>query len=301
MELRHLKHFLVLAKIKNFNRAANQLNLAQPSLSRSIKKMEELLGVTLLERGANHMSLTSYGQLVLDHGETIVSHVEYLESEIQSLRGIEAGRLIIGASPIPSNSLIGPIIGHFIRDNPKINIELKVTKWSELYQLLLKGSLSLFVAETRATSLDEQEGITLLPLPSSKAIFCCRPEHPLLSENHIYLATLRDYPLAMPRSMPKKLSIQFDDLFDHDRHDFAGIIKYDQFQPIKESLFNCDMVVITPDISVKHELASGELVALNVENMPNILANFSVVYLNNQHLSRAAERFVDFLLLADVN
>ena len=44
MELRHLKHFLVLAKIKNFNRAANQLNLAQPSLSRSIKKMEELLG-----------------------------------------------------------------------------------------------------------------------------------------------------------------------------------------------------------------------------------------------------------------
>lgn len=301
MELRHLKHFMALARLKNFNRAAVHLNLAQPSLSRSIQKMEDLLGVKLFERGASHLSLTTYGELVLEHGEHIISNVDYLESEIQSLRGIESGRLIIGASAIPSNSIIGPVVGHFIRDYPKISVELKVTKWDRLYQLLLKGSLSLFVAETRATSLDEHEELAVIPLPTSKAIFCCRPDHPLLLKNHVYLATLRDYPLAIPRSMPQKLIEQFGDLFYQDRHDFAGLIKFDQFQPIKESIVNCDMVVITPDLSVKKELASGELVALNVENMPRILATFSVVYLKNHHLSPAAQRFIDFLLLACVD
>jgi DNA-binding transcriptional LysR family regulator len=298
MELRHLKHFMVLARLKNFNQAASQLNLAQPSLSRSIQKMEDLLGVKLFKRGANSLSLTTYGELVLEHGESIIYHVDYLESEIQSLSGIESGQLIIGASPIPSNSLIGPVIGHFIRDNPKISVELKVEKWSRLHELLLKGSLSLFIAEAKATSLDEQDDLIVVPLPASNAIFCCRPEHPLLLENHVYLPTLRDYPLAVARSMPKKLAEQFDDLFDLDRHDFSGLVRFDQFQPIKESLYNCDMVVITPEISVKKELQEGRLVALNVENMPNIKARFCIVYLKNKRLSLAAERFINFILKA---
>jgi len=298
MELRHLKHFMVLARLKSFNLAANQLNLAQPSLSRSIQKMEDLLGVKLLNRGASSLSLTTYGELVLEHGGSIISHVDYLESEIQSLRGIESGRLIIGASPIPSNSLIGPVIGHFIRDNPKISVELKVDKWSHLYQLLLKGSLSLFIAEAKATSLDEQDDLMVLPLPASDAIFCCRPEHPLLSGNHVYLPTLRDYPLAVPRSMPQKLTDQFGDLFDDDRHDFAGLVRFDQFQPIKEALYNCDIVVITPKLSVKKEIEEGRLVALSVENMPNIKASYSIVYLKNQRLSTTVQSFVDFLLKA---
>jgi DNA-binding transcriptional LysR family regulator len=298
MELRHLKHFMVLARLKNFNQAASQLNLAQPSLSRSIQKMEDLLGVKLFKRGANSLSLTTYGELVLEHGESIIYHVDYLESEIQSLRGIESGQLIIGASPIPSNSLIGPVIGPFIRDNPKISVELKVEKWSRLHELLLKGSLSLFIAEAKATSLDEQDDLIVVPLPASNAIFCCRPEHPLLLENHVYLPTLRDYPLAVARSMPKKLAEQFDDLFDLDRHDFSGLVRFDQFQPIKESLYNCDMVVITPEISVEKELKEGRLVALNVENMPNIKAGFCIVYLKNKRLSLADERFINFILQA---
>ncbi|PKG76788.1 LysR family transcriptional regulator [Shewanella sp. Choline-02u-19] len=298
MELRHLKHFMVLARLNSFNQAASQLNLAQPSLSRSIQKMEDLLGVKLFKRGANSLSLTTYGELVLEHGESIIYHVDYLESEIQSLRGIESGQLIIGASPIPSNSLIGPVIGPFIRDNPKISVELKVEKWSRLHELLLKGSLSLFIAEAKATSLDEQDDLIVVPLPASNAIFCCRPEHPLLLENHVYLPTLRDYPLAVARSMPKKLAEQFDDLFDLDRHDFSGLVRFDQFQPIKESLYNCDMVVITPEISVEKELKEGRLVALNVENMPNIKAGFCIVYLKNKRLSLADERFINFILQA---
>lgn len=106
MELRHLKHFLTVAELKHFHQAALQLNLAQPSLSRSIQKMEELLGVKLLERTSRSVSLTPFGDIVVQHGSNIVRDVELMKREIQSLQGLETGELIIGASAIPLNSLV---------------------------------------------------------------------------------------------------------------------------------------------------------------------------------------------------
>ncbi|MCJ8305024.1 LysR family transcriptional regulator [Shewanella sp.] len=297
MELKHLKHFMMLANLKNFSQAAMKLNIAQPSLSRSIQKMEELLGIKLLERTAKRFELTQYGKLVYKHGENILGHVDYLKDEIHLMRGIEAGKLIIGASPIPSNSLIGPTVGCFIRDHPRISVELKVENWKKLNEALLKGGLTLFIAETQATLLDESDEHETIPLPKSAAIFCCRPEHPLMRENNVYLPSLRDYPLAVPQAMPNSVSQKFEDLFDDDRHDFSGLIRFDQFQPIKASLLNCDMLVITPEVSVKKELAEGSLVALPIKNMPEVSASFSVVYLKNRRLSAMAELFIKFLVI----
>lgn len=295
MELKHLKHFTVLAQQKSFSKAASRLNLAQPSLSRSIQKMEELLGVTLLEREAKVFTLTDYGELVYQHGERIISEVSYLKSEINSMKGVEKAKLIVGASPIPSNSLIGPVVGRYIRDNPSVSVELKVDSWDKLYTALAKGTVNLFVAETNVTSLDSFEDVETIALPKSEAIFCCRKDHPLTRENHIFMPRLKDFPIAVPRSMPQKLAEQFDDLFDAEREDFAGLIRFDQFYPIKESLQSCDMVVITPEISVRKELSLGRLVALNVVNMPKVAASFSIVYSKKRRLSQASQDFIAFL------
>lgn len=296
MELRHLRHFLVLAKMKHFHRAANQLNLAQPSLSRSIQTMEDRLGVKLLERNSKSVSLTNFGELVVNHGQRIISDVEQLNKEIRSLKGLDTGEIVIGASPIPSNSLIGPVIGHFIRHYPHISVELKVDSWQYLYQRLVKGSLSLFVAESKATEIDKREDLQVIPLPKFNIIFCCRSEHPLTKSKRLFLPSFRDYPLAIPRSMPQSLEDTFGDLFKKDRDDFAGLVRFDQFQPIKQSMNHCDMVAITPELSVRKEVADGSLVALRPEDMADMQASFSIVHLKGRALTPAAQAFVDFLL-----
>lgn len=65
IEFKHLKNFQILAKERNFQKAAQKLNLAQPSLSRSIQRLEHLLGTELLLRGSQSTSLTPAGELVL--------------------------------------------------------------------------------------------------------------------------------------------------------------------------------------------------------------------------------------------
>lgn len=296
MELRHLRHFLVLAKLKHFHRAASQLNLAQPSLSRSIQKMEERLGVKLLERNSKSVSLTPFGELVVRHGQKIIDDVDLLNKDIRSLNGLDSGDIIIGASPIPSNALLGPAVGNFIRLYPHINIDLIVESPSMLYDRLVNGALSMFVAETRATDFDKRDELSVIPLPEFEVQFFVRANHPLTEMAGITLQSLRQYPLAMPRSMPPSIQRQFGDLFDKDRHDFAGLVKFDQFQPIKTSMLSCDMVAITPELAVRQQLDDGSLVSLLVDDMAKLTANFSVVYLKGISLTPVAAGFVEFLV-----
>lgn len=296
MELRQLRHFLMLAKLKHFNRAATQLNLAQPSLSRSIQAMEERLGVKLLERNSKSVTLTAFGELVVRHGEKIIDDVDALYKDIRSLSGLDVGDVLIGASPIPSNALLGSAIGKFISVYPHINIDLIVESPSALYERLLRGGLSMFVAETKATDFNKREELSILPLPEFKVQFCVRAGHPLAQMKGVTLHALRHYPLAMPRSMPQNIQKLFGDLFERDRHDFAGLVKFDQFHPIKESMQNSDMIAITPEIAVKKQLEEGHIVALTIDDMGAMTASFSVVYLKGISLSPLAARFVEFLI-----
>ncbi|MFC1520486.1 LysR family transcriptional regulator [Pseudomonadota bacterium] len=295
MELRHLKHFLVVAELKHFHHAAIELNLAQPSLSRSIQKMEDLLGAKLLERNSRSVSLTPFGDVVVEHGTRIVRDVELLKREIQAIQGLETGELIVGASAIPLNSIVGPSIGQFINIYPHVAVELKVGAWQELYQKLCKAEISLFIAETKATELDQREAVDVIPLPSFQAVFCCRADHPLAQQQQINLTDLKAFPLAIPSGLPTSLFEQFDDLFSKHRKDFSGLVKFEQFQAIKESLCECDLIALAPDVSIRKELASGALVALHIVDMPDIKASFSIVHLRRRPLTPAAHAFIDFL------
>ena len=295
MELRHLKHFLVVAQLKHFHQAAMQLNLAQPSLSRSIQKMEDLLGVKLLERTSRSVNLTPYGEVVVEHGSRIVSDIEFMKREIQSLQGFETGELIVGASAIPLNSIIGPVIGQFINVYPHVSVELKVGNWQELYQQMCKGELSIFIAETRVTELDQRDNIEIIPLPTFEAVFCCRSEHPLTQRASITLNDLKTYSLAIPSALPKSLNDQFGDLFSKHRHDFSGLVRFEQFQAIKESLYECDLIALAPDVSIRKEVANGTLACLPILNMPDIKVSFSIVHLRNRKLTPAAKAFIEFM------
>ncbi|MEZ9138864.1 MULTISPECIES: LysR family transcriptional regulator [unclassified Shewanella] len=295
MELRHLKHFLVVADLKHFHRAALELNLAQPSLSRSIQKMEDLLGAKLLERTSRSVTLTPFGEVVVEHGSRIVRDVEYLKREIKAIQGLETGELMVGASAIPLNSIVGPSIGQFINTFPNVNVELKVGNWLSLYQKLCKAEVSLFIAETKATELDLRDDIEVIPLPSFQAVFCCRAGHPLTDKPQVTLDDIKQYPIAIPSALPKPLFDQFGDLFSKYRDDFSGLVKFEQFQAIKESLTECDLVALAPDISIVREVESQSLVELPVMDIPDIKASFSIVYLKNRRLTPAAKAFIDFI------
>ena len=97
METRHLKHFLAVAEWKNFTHAAQQLHIAQPALSISIKKFEQQLGVTLFKRDDRKVTLTHEGQVLLEHAKRIYQQIEDAQLAIDELKGLVKGEVRLGA------------------------------------------------------------------------------------------------------------------------------------------------------------------------------------------------------------
>src|SRR4051812_30166883 len=96
MELRQLRYFNAVAAQGSFTRAADELNLAQSAVSQQVRRLERELGVELLERTTRRVELTDAGEIVLTRATRILSEVDAVRSELDELRGLLRGSLVVG-------------------------------------------------------------------------------------------------------------------------------------------------------------------------------------------------------------
>src|SRR5213079_1580481 len=99
MELHQLRYFCAVAETGSFSRAAEQSNVAQPSLSQQILKLEDELGARLFDRLGRSARLTQFGQAFLPRAEAILRQLGTAKLEIQEMAGLEKGAVVIGAIP----------------------------------------------------------------------------------------------------------------------------------------------------------------------------------------------------------
>ncbi|NKF52637.1 LysR family transcriptional regulator [Shewanella sp. WXL01] len=295
MELRHLKHFVTLAEYKSYSLAASELNISQPSLTRSIQRLESLLEAKLMERNSRFVKLTYFGNIVLKHSEKILSSVSDLEAEVKLPRDDSFNDIVLGGGNLVASHVYDSILVEFTRKYPNFNVELCYRYVEELYGLMLKGELDVFLAETRITQLDKMPDIDIIPYCESKGVFCCRPGHPLLKEKYLFTPRLKDYQIALPRGTPVEITSAFDDLFDTEREYFSGLVRFEEIHTIKHSLYNSDMICLLPDVIVKQELEAGRLVLLNINNMPQIDVAYGIVTMKGKPIKPAVKKFIEFV------
>mgnify|MGYP001823345629 CR=1 FL=1 len=124
MELRHLKYFIAVAEELHFGRAAVRLHMAQPPLSQQIQKLEDELGVRLLERTKRKVELTASGKLFLEEARLTLQQADRAKRiAIETERGIR-GRLRIGFVTSASYSILPITIRRFRLEHPFIDLEL---------------------------------------------------------------------------------------------------------------------------------------------------------------------------------
>src|SRR5215216_7210819 len=97
MELRQLRYLVTLADEQHFTRAAALLHIAQPALSQQIRRLEDELGIALVDRTTRHVSLTAAGERLVARARRALAEVEAATAELSELSGIRTGRVVIGA------------------------------------------------------------------------------------------------------------------------------------------------------------------------------------------------------------
>jgi len=142
MELRHMRYFVAVAEERNFTRAAARLHLAQPSLSRQIRDLENELGVALLHRGKGGITLTAAGNEYLAQARKLLADSATAARVTQAVGRSEHRRLLIGTvEPLMSSGLLAKILENFSNSRPEVRVELRELFSVEQHHLIAAREL----------------------------------------------------------------------------------------------------------------------------------------------------------------
>ncbi|MBY5993075.1 LysR family transcriptional regulator [Ferrimonas balearica] len=283
IEIRHLRHFQMLCRKGSFRGAAELLRISQPTLTRSIQRMEEILEVKLLDRRRSGVVLTPYGEAVLRHGERIVGDMRQLSQELEFIHQKDWVTLTLGASPIPAETLIGPVLGQLTDRYPTLNLELRVDHWERSLQQLKSGELHYLVEEIQATGLIHREELSIQPLPPQPVVICCSPKHPLRARARVWLADLLQYPLALPRNLPQGFWQQhFPALAQGSLVAGRRMVRFDHFLAVKPAIRDGQLLAMAPLSSVHQEVRAGQMALLTVADMEAISAHYGILSLKDR-------------------
>jgi len=124
LDLRDLEAFVAVARTRNFRRAASESRVSVSSLSQRLRDMEERLGVRLMNRTTRSVALTEAGEVLLARVAPAISEVTEALNKVRGLHGVPSGRLRINAPPPAIDLVLAPMIGPFLKANPKVGLEI---------------------------------------------------------------------------------------------------------------------------------------------------------------------------------
>lgn len=193
MNLRDLKYLIALSEHRHFGKAAKACFVSQPALSMQIKKLEDTLGVQLLERTQKSMLLTDIGNTIVQHAQTILVHADEIREMAKQARDPESGEIRMGLFPTLAPYLLPHIFPKICQPFPNLEIYLVESKTQELLEKLRHGKLD---ATLLALPLAETD-LTSAPLFEEEFHLAVSPTHPLAKKNSIQLSDLENQPLLL--------------------------------------------------------------------------------------------------------
>src|SRR3984885_14672623 len=188
MRLRELRYLVALANRAHFGRAADDCHVSQPTLSTQIRKLEEYLGLTLIERNAKSFAFTGIGQEVVEKARRIVAEVDALLSSTRTPQGPLTGTLNLGVIPTLAPYFL-PRLLPLVKSRYK---QLQLVVHEDLTGHLLERLRGYQIdAALLALPLDGED-FEELPLFDEPFWFACPPRHPLAQLKAVTEADLRD-------------------------------------------------------------------------------------------------------------
>jgi LysR family nitrogen assimilation transcriptional regulator len=173
MELRELRNFMRVARAGSVSRAAAELRLAQPALSRQIRKLEHELGVALFARHGRGVRLSAAGALLLDRAEEITRLVHRTGEEIREDRAPDGGRITVGVPPAAGRLLIPSFVESFQKVWPRTTLHMREGVTSSLQEWLIEKRIDVAILHNPP----HLEALNISPILSERMFVIGPPPH----------------------------------------------------------------------------------------------------------------------------
>ncbi|MCF6224749.1 MAG: LysR substrate-binding domain-containing protein [Xanthomonadales bacterium] len=193
MNIRALQYFVALADLRNFSRAAEACFVTQPTLSIQIRKLEEELGVQLIERAPRKIMLTEVGTDIAERAREIIHDVEQLKAIARRATDPGTGILRLGIFPTLAPYLLPHVVPGIRKAFPKLQLQMFEEKTADVLQLLKRGKLD---AGILALPVDEEQ-LSFEVLFDEPFVAAMPASHPLANSKYLSLNDLRGQDLLL--------------------------------------------------------------------------------------------------------
>ncbi len=188
-DLNDLQAFRAVAELGNFSRAAEAVHISQPAFSRRIDKLEEALGVRLLDRTTRRVSLTAMGR---DFAHKVKALLDDLDGTLLAMRGVEAtrmGEVTIACVPSTVYYYVSQVVQRFRDQFPKIRVKVLDAGANEVLGAVVRGE-----ADFGLNFIGSQEPeLQFTPLREERFVAACRRDHALARKRRVAWADLAGY------------------------------------------------------------------------------------------------------------
>jgi len=287
-----LKVFYTVAQRLSFTRAANELFITQPAVTKHIKELEQQLNVQLFKRNGNNITLTTAGKILMHYADKIFQTYNALETELAQLNNIEAGTLHIGASTTVAQTILPKILALFRKTYPDIVFNFVQANTDQISQLILDEKLDIAIVEGTAHSPQ----LAYSPFARDEIVLVTAANNKLSKKSEISPRQLLEIPLVLREAGSGTLDVIYEAL--------AGVnispknlnieIQLESSIAIKQYLLYSDTATFLSIQSVVSELKYNELSIIDIKGL-EIFRTFQFIQVHGKH-NKLVELFKRFCL-----
>lgn len=260
MELKQLEHLVAVCSAGSFSGAAKRLGISQPTLSKSIARLEKHLGLKLFDRGGGSARPTVYGHVAAEHAAMLLAGVARMSEQLEELARGETGSLRIGVGPATRVKLLPEVVRQVGKTFPDLQLEARYDDVQTLMRSLRMGSLDLVFCYFEAP--DEQSDFIRVKICHDLRIAVVRPRHPALRQAPLTPEMLLKHPLASVGAVPsfRKWLGAMSAKAARNMNAFVS----DDYALVKSRALESDFVALGPRFVFEQELRDGTLVELKL-------------------------------------
>ena len=274
-----LKVFYTVANRLSFTKAAGELFITQPAISKHIQELEEKYKIKLFDRTGNKIALTQAGQVLLTYTNQIFEIYRDIDFDMSSLINQQRGLLRIGASTTISQYIIPPLLARFHQKLKDITVNLRNGNTEQIENALMNKEIEIGIVEGQS----KNKSIKYLPFLKDELVLVCNSKNPLIAKKEIIRDDLLDMSFLMREQGSGTLEVIEYALkpFEISLSQLNIEMELGSTESIKSYLMHSDCVAFVSIHAIEKELKNQELVILDIHNLI-IERNFYIISLQGK-------------------
>ncbi len=290
MDFGQLEAFVQVAAHRSFSRAAEALQLTQPSITARIKALERELGDEVFERGSRGVRLTNAGIIFLPHAERMLQMLREAKGSVEEIRSVQAGTLRLGSALTVSTYVLPRILRTFYSHYPGVEVIVYTGRSEEMLSLVLTDQVHVGLVR----SLIHRE-VETIDLYVDDVILVTDPDHPFATTHQATIEEVGRQSVILADRGSSYYGL-INNFFRQ-----AGVVpnvimELDSMEATKRMVEEGLGIALLPRVCLERELNLGLLAEVTITNAPPINRQIALIYRKSRRRARTVQAFLEVLV-----